>query len=81
MAEAQKQGFQRSFNRFLRVASQGSRVLSSWGLFLAWEWYDRPGFAELVEEHRTDSRANKHGFLLWICCGNRCTAAWLDTRM
>ena len=29
MGEGQKQGFQVSFNRFLRVAFQGSRVTSS----------------------------------------------------
>ena len=37
MGEDQKQPFQMSFNRFLRVAFQGSRVTSNGGLILVRE--------------------------------------------
>ena len=37
MGESQKQAFQLSFNRFLRVAFQGSRVTSNGGLILVRE--------------------------------------------
>ena len=36
MGESNKQPIQLSFNRFLRVAFQGSRVTSHGGLILAW---------------------------------------------
>ncbi len=58
MGESQKQAFQLSFNRFLRVAFQGSRVTSNGGLILVRELDERLGFDELVEQHLTDSRAN-----------------------
>ena len=58
MGESQKQAFQLSFNRFLRVAFQGSRVTSNGGLILVRELDERLGFGELVEQYLTDSRAN-----------------------
>ena len=58
MGESEKQGFQLSFNRFLRVGFQGSRVTSDGGLILVRELDERLGFGELIEEHLTDSRAN-----------------------
>ena len=58
MGESQKQAFQLSFNRFLRVAFQGSRVTSNGGLILVRELDERLGFGELIEQHLTDSRAN-----------------------
>ena len=58
MGENGKQGFQLSFNRFLRVAFQGSRVTSNGGLILVRELDERLGFGELIEQHLTDSRAN-----------------------
>ena len=58
MGESQKQGFQLSFNRFLRVAFQGSRVTSNGGLILVRELDERLGFGELIAQHLTDSRAN-----------------------
>ena len=58
MGESQKQGFQLSFNRFLRVAFQGSRVTSNGGLILVRELDERLGFGELVEQHLSDSRAS-----------------------
>jgi hypothetical protein len=62
MGEGQKQGFQLSFNRFLRVAFQGSRVTSNGGLILVRELDERLGFGELIEQHLTDSRANNARF-------------------
>ena len=44
MGESQKQGFQLLFNRFLRVAFQGSRVTSDGGLILVRELDERLGF-------------------------------------
>ena len=64
MGESQKQGFQLSFNRFLRVAFQGSRVTSNGGLILVRELDERLGFGELIEQHLTDSRANNARFSL-----------------
>ena len=58
LREGQKQEFQLSFNRFLRVAFQGSRVTSDGGLMLVRELDERLGFGELIEQHLTDSRAN-----------------------
>ena len=51
MGESQKQAFQLSFNRFLRVAFQGSRVTSNGGLILVRELDERLGFGKLVEQH------------------------------
>jgi hypothetical protein len=81
VGENQKQPFQLSFNRFLRVGFQGSRVTSNGGLTLARELDERLGFGELIKEHLTDSRANNARFFSRICCGSRCTVASLDTRM
>ena len=58
MGESPKQAFQLSFNRFLRVGFQGSRVTSNGGLILVRELDERLGFGELIEQHLTDSRAN-----------------------
>jgi Transposase DDE domain group 1 len=62
MGESGKQTFQLSFNRFLRVAFQGSRVTSDGGLILVRELDERLGFSELIEQHLTDSRANNARF-------------------
>ena len=58
MGENQKQPFQMSCNRFLRVALQGSRVTSNGGLILVRELDERWGFGKLVEQHLTDPWAN-----------------------
>ena len=55
MGESQKQEFQLSFNRFLRVGFQGSRVTSNGGLIRVRELDERLGFSERIEEHLTDS--------------------------
>ena len=62
MGESGKQRFQLSFNRFLRVGFQGSWVTSNGGLILVRELDERLGFSELIDEHRTDSRANNARF-------------------
>ena len=62
MGESGNQGFQLSFNRFLRVGFQGSRVTANGGLILVRELDERLGFSELIDEHRTDSRANNARF-------------------
>ena len=62
MGESGKHGFQLSFNRFLRVGFQGSRVTSNGGLILVRELDERLGFSELIDEHLTDSRANNARF-------------------
>ena len=62
MGEGQKQEFQLSFNRFLRVAFQGSRVTSNGGLILVRELDERLGFGDLIARHLTDSRANNARF-------------------
>ncbi len=56
MGESQKRGFQLSFNRFLRVAFQGSRVTSNGGLILVRELDERLGFGELIKQHLADPR-------------------------
>jgi hypothetical protein len=62
VVESQKQPFQLSFNRVLRVGFQGSRVTSNGGLILVQDLDGRLGFGELIEQHLTDSRANNVGF-------------------
>jgi hypothetical protein len=62
MREGEKQGFQLSFNRFLRVGFQGSRVTSNEGLLLVRELDERLGFGELIEQNLTDPRANHARF-------------------
>ena len=76
----QEQAFQLSFNRFLRVAFQGSRVSSNGGLILVREFDERLGFGKLAEQHLTDPRMNagaiidqgaprKRRFLVYYCSG------------
>ena len=62
MGESEKQGFQLSFNRFLRVGFQGSRVTSNGGLILVRELDERLGLGELMERYLTDRRANNARF-------------------
>jgi DDE family transposase len=62
MGESPKQGLQLSFNRFLRIAFQGSRVTCDGGLILVRELDERLGFGELIEQYLTDSRASNARF-------------------
>ncbi len=52
MGESGKQGFQLSFNRFLRVGFQGSRVTSNGGLILVRELDERLGFGYHVSDRK-----------------------------
>src|SRR5450631_4545811 len=56
VGENQNQPFQLSFNRFLRVDFQGSRVTSDGGLLLVRELDERLGLSKLISEHLSDSR-------------------------
>ncbi len=61
MGEKQTKPFQLSFNGFLKVDFQGSRVTSDGGLLLVRELHERLGLGKLIDEHLTDLRqgANK----------------------
>jgi len=56
VGESQRWPFQLSFNRFLRVAFQASRVTSDGGLILVRELDERFGLNELIEQRLRDSR-------------------------
>ena len=56
MGETQKQALQLSFNRFLRVTFQGSRITSDGGLILVRELDEHLGFGELINQHLADPR-------------------------
>ncbi|MBI3934575.1 MAG: transposase [Acidobacteria bacterium] len=60
MGESQKQPFQLAFNKFLRVAFQGSRVTSDGGLILVRELDEHLGLSKLIEEHLVDSRTGRN---------------------
>src|SRR5437867_8365690 len=60
MGETQNQRFQLSFNASLKIDFQGSRVTSDGGLVLVRELDERLGFAELIQQHLTDSRRGKN---------------------
>ena len=56
MGEKENKPFQLTFNGFLKVDFQGSRVTSDGGLILIRELDERPGLGKLIDEHLTDSR-------------------------
>ena len=56
MGELQQEPFQLTFNGFLKVAFQGSRVTSDAGLLLVRELDERLGLEGLIAEHLTDTR-------------------------
>ena len=56
MGELQHEAFQFTFNGFLKVAFQGSRVTSDAGLILVRELDERLGLGTLISEHLNDSR-------------------------
>src|SRR5713226_9009879 len=60
MGERQNQPFQLSFNRFLPVDFQGSRVTSDGGLLLVRELDERLGLAGLIQNHLMDSRIGRN---------------------
>ena len=56
MGELQHEAFQFTFNGFLKVAFQGSRITSDAGLLLVRALDERLGLATLIAEHLSDSR-------------------------
>ena len=56
MGELQHEAFQFTFNGFLKVAFQRSRVTSDAGLILVRELDERLGLETLISEHLSDSR-------------------------
>ncbi len=60
MAQSQSRPFQLSFNRFLRVALQGSRVTSDGGLILVRELDERFSLSELIGQHLVDLRSGRN---------------------
>ncbi len=56
MGDKEQRAFQLSFNGFLKVDFQGSRVTSDGGLLLVRELDERLGVGKLIDEHLTDSR-------------------------
>jgi DDE family transposase len=62
MGESEKQPIQLSFDRFLRVVFQGSRVTSNCGLILVRELDERLGFGKLIDRCLTDARAKNARF-------------------
>ena len=56
MGELQTEPFQFTFNGFLKVAFQGSRITSDAGLILVRELDERLGLEALIAAHLSDSR-------------------------
>src|SRR2546425_8048162 len=56
VGEKQSEPFQFTFNGFLKVAFQGSRVTSDAGLILVRELDERLGLEHIITEHLSDSR-------------------------
>ena len=56
MGERESEPFQFTFNRFLKVAFQGSRVTSDAGLVLVASWTNASGWGAIITEHLRDSR-------------------------
>ena len=56
MGELEHEAFQFTFNGFLKVVFQGSRVTSDAGLILVRELDERLGLENLITEHLSDSR-------------------------
>jgi hypothetical protein len=60
VGESPNQPFQLSFNRFLRVDFQGSRVTSDGGLILVRELDEQFGLSGLVGKPLVDSRTGRN---------------------
>ena len=57
MGELQHEAFQFTFNGFLKVAFQGSRITSDAGLILIRELDERLGLETLIAEHLSDQQS------------------------
>ena len=60
MGDQERKPFQFSFNGFLKVDFQGSRVTSDGGLLLVRELDERLGLGNLIDEHLTDTRRGEN---------------------
>ena len=81
MGELQHEAFQFTFNGFLKVAFQGSRITSDAGLILVRELDERLGLETLISEHLSDSRQGLNTQFTWrISSGNRSTAGSRATK-
>src|SRR5215472_6206376 len=78
--ERREQPFQLSFNSWLRVDFQGSRVSSDAGMLLVRELDERLGFGDLIEQHLADGRGKNTQLPLTDPCGSRYTADWRGTK-
>ena len=82
MGELQTEPFQFTFNGFLKVAFQGSRITSDAGLILVRELDERQ-MALRGSSPRTCTTLATDGTRSSGCpisCGSRCTAAWRATK-
>jgi hypothetical protein len=82
MGEDEKQGFQLSFNRLLRVSFQGSRITSDGGLILVRELDEPLGCGKLIEQHLNSHWGRQNFFTcplgLGACLSNHfsCYRLW-----
>ena len=60
MGDKDREPFQLSFNGFLKVDFQGSRVTSDGGLLLVRELDERLGLGKLIDEHLSDTRQGEN---------------------
>jgi hypothetical protein len=60
MGEIQNRPFHLSFNSFLKVDFQGSRVTSDAGLLVVRELDERLGLSELISDNLTDARRGRN---------------------
>jgi len=60
VGDKERKPFQFSFNGFLKVDFQGSRVTSDGGLLLVRELDERLGLGKLIDEHLTDTRQGEN---------------------
>jgi Transposase DDE domain group 1 len=81
VGENESESFQFTFNGFLKVAFQGSRVTSDAGLILVRELDKRLGLEAIIAAHLRDSRQGLNTqFPLPDLLRSRSTAAWRVTR-
>lgn len=74
MGESQNQPLQLSFNRFLRIDFQGSRVTADAGLLLVRELDERLGLAGFIQNHLVDSRTWRNT----VSLGGSIPAVWVQ---
>ena len=81
MGELQREAFQFTFNGFLKVAFQGSRITSDAGLLRVRALDEPLGLATLIAEHLSDSRQGLNTqFSLADSCDSRSTVGSRATK-